>query len=427
MAAAYAAYVFLRSTFTYIAPSMQKSLFLTLPQIGQITSAFPLAYGASRLVTGVLVDRTKPHQALCIGLLLAGLVNISMGLTSSLAFLTALWALNGLVQGVGAGASAKMLTSWFPVERRGFYWALWSTSANIGAFLTPIVCTKLINFSGFRSGMVIPGAVAAVSALVFLPLLKSTPFDAGFDVPWSSRNTATKDTTVDSTSTTDSSNDADKDKDKDDWKSIFVNQVLKNKTIWLLSLCYFFVYFIRSGTKSWLHFWLVESLGLTVSQAGYRASGMEVGGIVGTFSAGIISDMLGGRRVVVTLAYLLLVIVSIAFTSIVIPMYPASSAVAFLAFAAIGFAINGPQMMIGLIGAEACDRRVVATATGVLGWISYMGAAAAGFPISIIIRKAGWSAYFTALLISSVSCIVALLPIWRMKRTASEPEATKQR
>lgn len=420
MSAAYAAYVFLRSTFTYIAPSMATSLSLTLPQIGQITSAFPLAYGASRLVTGVLVDRTKPHQALCIGLLLAGIVNIFMGMTSSLILLICLWALNGLVQGVGAGASAKMLTSWFPVEQRGFYWALWSTSANIGAFLTPIVCTKLIYFSGFQSGLIIPGATAVMFALISLPLLKSTPLDAGFNVPWSGA-TSTK-----TSSSDDKSSDAQK-AEESDWKTIFVNQVLKNKTIWLLSLCYFFVYFIRSGTKSWLHFWLVESLGLTLSQAATRVSGMEIGGILGTFSAGIISDMLGGRRIVVTLAYLLLVIVAIFFTNLVIPMFPTSSAVAFLAFSAIGFAINGPQMMIGLIGAEACDRRVVATATGVLGWISYMGAAAAGFPISVIVRKAGWGAYFISLLISSVGCILALLPIWRMKKPTAENKVAEQR
>lgn len=132
MSGMYALYVVLRGTFTYIAPVLAKSLSLSISQLGLISSAFPLLYGFSRLLTGVLADRTSPSRALGAGLLAAGVVNIAMSTSSSPALLASLWGLNGLVQGVGAGASAKILTSWHSRTERGKAWSLWSSSANIG-------------------------------------------------------------------------------------------------------------------------------------------------------------------------------------------------------------------------------------------------------------------------------------------------------
>ena len=41
--------------------------------------------------------------------------------------------------------------------------------------------------------------------------------------------------------------------------------------------------------------------------------------------------------------------------------------------AAVGFALYGPQMLIGLCGAEVVPKPAVSAAQGFLGWISYLG------------------------------------------------------
>lgn len=401
----YAAYVLLRSTFTYVAPVMATTLSLSLTSIGKISSAFPLAYGMSRLLTGLLVDRTAPHKALCLGLFLAGLLNASMSVTTVVPLLALLWALNGLVQGVGAGATAKIITAWFPAHRRGFYWGLWSTSANIGAFLAPMVSAGLAQSAGFRAGLIVPGLATAAWAAALVPFLRSAPSDAGFVAPWEeSSNKPSESSSSDSSS------------QQDSWRTVFVRGVLRNHRIWLLALSYFFVYFVRSGSKSWLHFWLVEARGINAAEAAYRVSGMEVGGILGTFSAGVVSDSAGGRRVLVTMTYMVGVVLSL----IVAWLVPGGSVWAsFAAFSVFGFMINGPQMMIGLIGAELCDKRVMATASGMLGWISYLGAAASGFPLSVLVRQMGWPAFFASLIVGSLGAILSLSPMWRLRATSA--------
>lgn len=49
-----------------------------------------------------------------------------------------------------------------------------------------------------------------------------------------------------------------------------------------------------------------------------------------------------------------------------------------LAIAALGFTIYGPQMLIGLSGAELVAPGAVGASQGILGWIAYLGAANAG-------------------------------------------------
>ena len=45
-----------------------------------------------------------------------------------------------------------------------------------------------------------------------------------------------------------------------------------------------------------------------------------------------------------------------------------------LLVAGVGFSLYGPQMLIGLCGAETVAKESVSASQGFLGWISYLGA-----------------------------------------------------
>jgi sugar phosphate permease len=57
-----------------------------------------------------------------------------------------------------------------------------------------------------------------------------------------------------------------------------------------------------------------------------------------------------------------------------------------IAIAALGFTIYGPQMLIGLSGAELVSPGAVGASQGILGWIAYLGAANAGAYVSAGVR-----------------------------------------
>jgi sugar phosphate permease len=60
-----------------------------------------------------------------------------------------------------------------------------------------------------------------------------------------------------------------------------------------------------------------------------------------------------------------------------------------MVIAGLGFCIYGPQMLIGLCGAELISPKSVGASQGILGLISYMGAAGAGIPLSYLQVRLG--------------------------------------
>ena len=122
----YACYYLTRNSLTFTAPAMvaTPALGLDITSIGVITSIFPICYGCSKFVSGVVGDVLSPSVMLGGGLIATGLVNLAFGASSTLPLFCVLWALNGILQGFGAPSCAKILTSWFAAKERGTYWGM---------------------------------------------------------------------------------------------------------------------------------------------------------------------------------------------------------------------------------------------------------------------------------------------------------------
>lgn len=75
----------------------------------------------------------------------------------------------------------------------------------------------------------------------------------------------------------------------------------------------------------------------------------------------------------------------------------------------------GPQMLVGMAAAELSHKKAAGTATGFTGWVAYLGAATAGYPISKVIETWGWYGFFVALGICGVISVFLLLPLWKIK------------
>ena len=108
----YSCYYLTRNSLTFTAPAMvaTRTLGLDITSIGVITSIFPLCYGCSKFVSGVVGDMLSPAIMLGGGLIATGFVNIAFGFSSTLPLFCLLWAMNGILQGFGAPSCAKILT-----------------------------------------------------------------------------------------------------------------------------------------------------------------------------------------------------------------------------------------------------------------------------------------------------------------------------
>mmetsp|Transcript_11434 Transcript_11434/g.19587 ORF Transcript_11434/g.19587 Transcript_11434/m.19587 type:complete len:634 (+) Transcript_11434:330-2231(+) len=403
----YATFYFTRSSFVYSAPGMRAALGFSLEQLGIITSIFPVAYGISKLVAGILSDSFSTRVFMAVGLAATGVINIIFGMQTSLVSFCVLWALNGIFQGFGAPPCAKLLTTWYPKSERGTWWGFWNTSHNTGGFLIPFLSGYAVRNFGWNYGMILPGVIAIVMGLFLFNRIRDSPEAVGLPADIAEEeNLDEKEKIV----TDAASNGA---KPKLSMKETLFKYVLTNPYVWLLAVSYFFVYFVRQGISSWAYIYLLDFKGVPNPQdAAFRMSGMEIGGLLGSLSSGYTSDkMMKGRRIPVIVGWMVGLIISI----IGLWYVPVNWRIAnWLVIFAIGFFIYGPQMLVGLAGAELVDKSAVSSTIGLLGWIAYLGASVAGFPLTKIVTSYGWQAYIMALVGFSAVAIALLLPMWNL-------------
>ena len=372
-------------------------------------------YGFSKFASGVLGARTPPTALLAGGLLATAAANAAFGASSTFPLLALFWGLNGLLQGLGAPACARTLTAWYPESLRGTFWGFWTASNNVGGFAAPILAGTAARAYGWRAGMLAPAAVAAAVSVLVALFMKESPEAAGY--PPVTEPAAAKAGGGGATAATASAVGGEK-KKKTMMESL-TQDCLRSPAVWLLALAYFFVYVVRQGVTSWFVFYL-KARG--VPNPAVAVSGLELGGLVGSLSAGALSDALlrrgvaaGGKagslgtRVRVVIAYATLT--AAALGGVWALPTTAHPALVWAAVAGVGLTLYGPQMLIGLCGAEAVPKAAVSAAQGFLGWVSYLGAANAGVPLAAIVQARGWDAFFATLAGCCGVVVLLLLPL----------------
>lgn len=395
----YAFYYFTRKSFTFAMPALSDSLGYGKAELGIIGSVLAITYGVSKFLSGILGDKSNPRYFMSIGLILTGIFNICFGASSSLFFLAVFWGLNGWFQGWGWPGCAKLLTHWYSQSERGTWWSLWNTSHNLGGALIPILVTHCIYYFGWRSAMYIPGVMCILAGLFLIYMLRDTPPSLGLPPIEKYRN--------------DYSSSSEEQEKELSVKEMLFDYVLKNRYIWILAISYFFVYVVRTAVNDWSLLYLVEAKGYNPVRAGFCVPWFEGGGFVGSLFAGWSSDRLfNGKRNPINVLYTL-------FCALVLFGFwksPSSLILDSFFMFLIGFAIFGPQMLIGMAAAELSHKKAVATASGFAGCFAYLGAASAGWPLGKVMEIAGWDGYYLTLSACAIIAVLLLLPIWSVKR-----------
>lgn len=394
----YVFYYFTRKSYTFAMPGLITDLGLDKAQLGILGSIFSITYAVSKFTSGVIADRMNPRYLMALGLMITGVWNICFGLSSSILFFALFWGLNGWFQGFGWPSCTRFLTQWYSHSERGSWWSTWSVSLNVGGFLVPWIAGITLQYYGWRQAMFIPAILCILAGFFLINRLRDTPQSLGLPSIEKYRNDKIDKIEADGGTAKQSS-----------W-SILVDYVFKNPYIWLLAIAYFFVYVVRTGMNDWMAIFLIESKGYSSIGANGVVSLFEVGGFFGSLVAGWSSDRIfSAKRGPVNVLF---AFGTLLFTSLfwIIPGgYPWLDAA--LMFC-VGFAVFGPQMLIGLAAAELSHKRAAATSTGFVGFFAYIGAACAGYPLGSITQRWGWDGFYFAMTVACFIATVILLPLW---------------
>lgn len=397
-------------------PGLSEEFNFTNTELGLLGSSLYLTYGIGKFVNGVLADGSDVRKFLPTALIMTALANICFALSA--VFITPgeftffglptntiilwlfvfFWGASGWFQSAGFPAVAKSLTYWYSNSERGTKWSLWSCSHQMGTFLSVIVSGFLVAHYGWRMAFFVPGTIAILVAIWLYNRLRDKPQSLGLpDVETYREEKAVKKADGGEV-------------DNRSYLEVFKENILFNKTIWLLAIAYVFVYVIRFGAEDWMIKYLSEAKANSLELASLKLSSLPLVGIAGTVCAGIISDkVFKGKRAPVNLIYLVGVV-----CCLVLLKFNTISTLDFVLIGLLGAFTYGPQMMIGgLCAVESSSKKVASAATGFTGTFGYVGAVLSATGTGFMVDKFGWNGALTFWIASAVICIIICTMLWR--------------
>ena len=161
----YSLYYVCRTSLNVMKKPILDSGMLDATQLGVIGSALLFAYAIGKFVNGFIADHCNIKRFMATGLLVSTLANFIMGVlglvSQSIAAIptavlfiafAVMWGVNGWSQSMGAPPAIIALSRWFPLNRRGTYYGMFSASHNIGEWLSFIFVGSIVSIAGWQWG-----------------------------------------------------------------------------------------------------------------------------------------------------------------------------------------------------------------------------------------------------------------------------------
>jgi OPA family glycerol-3-phosphate transporter-like MFS transporter len=381
----YAAYYLCRQNFSMIMPAFMSEFGYNKTEIGLMLTISSIVYGVGKFVNGYISDKSNARYFMPIGLFCSALVTVCLGFSNSLLFLGVFWVLNNWFQSMGWPPVARMLTHWFAPKELGTKWALGAASHQVGGAVTIVFSGYLVANFGWRSAFFVPGAVAALVALLLVNRLRESP--EKLNLP-----------TVEAY------------KGQEAFEEVgseiylptmeIIRRVFANKRMWYICFANMFLYIVRLGMIYWGPLFLTEYKGLTITQAGWQVASYDIIGLAGGFSAGWLSDkVFHGQRGQVGGWFMLALAAALLMFWQIPAHYEFFNSIALIL---VGFFVYGPQVLAGVASADFASKKAIGTANGLVGAFGYIGSGLSGVCVGLLSDIWGWGASFLFFVVSAL-------------------------
>jgi len=351
----YALFYVLRLSFSVIKKPLMAAGVMDAQQLGIMGSVFFATYGIGKFTNSFLADRMNNKRFFAMGLFMSSIISVCMGFVNSFVPLVVLWGLNGWFQSYGAGPCIVSLNHWFSQRERGTFYGVWFTSHNLGAAFTYMATAAIVGAYSWQMGFILPGIFCLVGSFIIYFFMSDRPETHGLPNVAVFKN--------DQATILEKS------------KSIASLQweVVKRPAVWILGFSSLFCYVARYAIESWGIIYLSEAKGYTTMGASGVLGVMQFAGIFGSLTCGMVSDkFFNHRRNVPALIYGILYAASIA----AFVWAPASPWVDMGSMMVYGFTMGALVCYLGgLMAVDLCPKRATGAAMGMIGLLSYGGAA----------------------------------------------------
>ena len=367
----YASFYLLRVNIAVAIPGILSEFGISKTAMGGVLTALFAAYAFGQFVNGTMGDKFGARRMVTIGLLSSAILNIVFGFTQGfLIAMVAVWGLNGFFQAMGWGPIVKTVACWFPPQKRGVASGILGTSYILGSSLSLLLAGFVAGHFGWRWVFWFPAIITIISALHWALRIRNGCENEGFE-PVERIDAALKYAGIKHS----------------------LGIILKDKKVWLASLCLFGLNIVRYGFLDWAPTYFFEVQKASISIAAYKTLIFPIAGAVGALSSGWLAEKVFKQKKAIVAAIMLLMLAAAIWFFVKIPV--GNWVLSLVVLAIIGFLTFGPHMMIVTI--LPMDLGTKERASSVAGFIDgwgYIGAALTGVGTGFLLDHFGWHTAF---------------------------------
>lgn len=412
----YASFYLCRYNFRWATPDIRSEFGFSYEQITLIVGCWSWAYGVGQLVNGLFTDRIGGKRAMLIGV--AGMIaaNVAFGFAStvgSLATFTMIWVLNGYFQAFGAPGFIKINAAWFSKSERGTFAGIFGFMIQLGQFGINKLAPALL--AGFTIALWtvpklhwkwlfwVPPMIAAVVAIILTIVVKETPEQAGYVGTHEEEAEATGDAV------------------KVSLKESFLT-ITRHPLVWFYAMAYACTGAVRHGSDHLAVLYFVDHLQLGRQSPALQQTLqlMPLMAVIGSFTAGIISDKLfrGHRSPVAMTLYFLETIVILCAVLIIEVIGVRGIFLSSIFLLLISLTANSTHAIVGSAAPmDIGGRKMAGFAAGVIDSFQYFGAGIALPVMGKLLDAYGWVTWFPAMAgFGALGGIAMLLVMRKQKR-----------
>ena len=376
----------MRLNLTNAAPLMKEALGIGEREIGILTSTLFWTYGISGLINGRLSEIISVQSFLTISVIGSAVCNILLSFQSNIIVMAILWGINGFFQSMAWTPGMTALTKWWPGNTHGFATGFANTFSGFGqavATLSVTLAFAVLPSLSWRAAFILPTAIPILMFFIYRLLSKPSPVDIGLAEY--------------------REDDTEKRESEEKMRALVKEKgilypyryVLSHKRMVVCTIISCFTGLIRYGLVTWIPLYFTERFGISITSGLLRSLALPVGMGAGTLFVPWITDRvcpdnrlpaaivgaLGGAAAIIGFVFL-------------DPTDPVQSVVITLLLFIAGFFTYSISGTTFTVATDVGGRVFCGTATGVMNFAAYMGAAVQSALYGSIVEFTGWQTIF---------------------------------
>ncbi|MBQ0101447.1 MAG: MFS transporter [Firmicutes bacterium] len=378
-------------------------------QAGILSGLLFWFYGVGQLVSGRISETKSPVTLLTVSVALSAGMNLLFGLQNNFVLMAIIWAVNGFAQSLAWSPGVVALSKWFPGSRRGFSLGFALAFSGFGQALSYIaVAAAFAAFPGlgWRAAFLIPLILPVILLVVFRLFAKNKPEDVGlrsYKEPDPEKSLL--ETEI---------------KKKVDEGGVFTPflLVLKTKGFLLWIPFSFLGGLVRYGLCTWVPLYFNQVYGIDPTSGLLQSAILPVGMGFGTFIVPWFTDRFcPNNRLPAAVISAIVAAVSIGVLLGLDPTVPSQLAVIELLLFVTGFAVYAVSGISWAVATDVGGRALSGTASGILNFSSYIGAAVQSVIYGFLLSRIGWRMVFISMIAACViNSLIALIKSLKGKR-----------